>query len=362
MAIDRLQAGNPIEDMTPFNRLIDQSNRSARPSIAGGMAMLASEQGIAGGLPARMRIGVFELTEKLWFPGDDGAPIPPECVAVPDVPYSLNAKRIYYNPDDDEHNDANDAATGHTIYQPTVLRDGSDVPWATPSYGIGSRVAAFWNEQSGHWEICERPVYIARIELSATYEPGDASVAAFLVDDPAESNITLHAPAEEGAAGTRAHQWGIGRAGTAGPPSFGGTLGYAIWQPVRQRWEILDLSGLEAASGVVTQGGGIAEDAVGTVRVYWLDYASSPDLTDSGIDVEATNWCGPNIDNGMRVEVHLDRSTGFWKIVNAKPRIFVEKDDAGGGLVWTIDFHDTGFTTVTVAVAGNEAEVTIDST
>ncbi len=210
------------------------------------------------------------------------------------------------------------------------------------------------------WLLVDDGPTLHRIELSATYEPGDLKVggditaSAFLVDDPEETKILLYIPTEDDLAVDQAHIFGVGRAGGSG---YGGTLGYARWQLKRQRWELVVLNANEVMPGVASAN--IAEDAQGTVRLWWFDFDANPvAMEDSGIDVDAFNWCGPQIDSGMRVEVALDFHSGNWRIINAKPRIAIEHDNVFQGLAWTIDCGAG----LTATVGSNEAEISTDFT
>ena len=168
------------------------------------------------------------------------------------------------------------------------------------------RCHAWYSRQSGRWEILEPALNVVRIELAATLMPGDSSVAAMLVDHPEEPQLTLHVNAADSP--------GVGRAGS-GPYDHAGTLGHAIFSPVRARWELLDLSAKLIAEGKADEA--INAGSAGSVSLWWKDYATG-DLVDSGQDVTALNWLWPNIAAGDKVIVSFDRQENRWTIVAAE--------------------------------------------
>jgi len=343
MTLDPVQPGSPLSAQQQ-NALIARVNAVARPGAAG-----SAQYGTAGvtfDAPADVRIGIFEMTEKMWYPSDDDPPIPPGLGGVPDVPYTLAARRIWVSHADNQYNQKSDSPDT-VLYQPTCLRDTGDVAWSTPGYGIGSRVAAVYNRQSGRWEILERPPYTARIELAEgeVYMPGDASVNAHLIDDPDEPVVTVYPASSD-------HRFGIGRGGS-GVHSHGGTQGYATWQPVRRRWELMTLNAKLLCEGKAD--GYINQGASGTVSLWWKDYATG-NLVDSGRNVTALNWCGPGIRPGDCVVVSYDRQEDRWTIIEQEGGVVVTN---GVAVVpaRTIQFLGAG---VTVAVVGGTtAQVTI---
>lgn len=304
MTLKRIQPGDPIS-AEEQNKLIDQVNADALPGTAG-LAQYGTA-GVTFHAPPETLIGLFELTEKVWYPSDENPPVPPGLSSVPDVPYTLKARRIWVNHPSNQYNQK-DVSPDTVLYQPTCLRDADDTAWSTPSYGVGSRVYAAYNRQSGRWEITERPLYIARIEVrdGVVYMPGDASVDCHLADDPDEPIVTVYQP-------TSHHNFGIARGGSGVYP-HAGTEGYALWHPVRRRWELMVLNAKLICEGRVTETGGIARGAAGTVELYWKNYANG-NVEAGGRSVQALNWCGPNVSQDDYVVVSYDRQENRWTII-----------------------------------------------
>lgn len=241
------------------------------------------------------RIGLFELTQAMVYPdGTDSE--------EPDVPYTDEARLVWLNHASDQY-----GGTTHspdvTLYHPTALRDGSGVPVGTPAFCAGMRCYAWYNSQSGRWEILSPPLGIVRVEVADTLMPGDTSVTVGLLDSPDEPEITLYITTPE---------WpGVGRAGSIAY-SHAGTLGYAIWSPVRSRWELLCLHAKLIAEGKTDAA--INAGASGTVSLWWRDYATG-NLVDSGENVTALNWLGPNLAATAKVIVSFDRHENRWVII-----------------------------------------------
>jgi hypothetical protein len=249
-------------------------------------------------VPAAALIGLYELTQALVYP--DGTD-PDE----PDVPYTEGAKQVWLSHGDDQY-----GGTAHspdtTLYHPTAFRDATGLPIGTPAFCAGMRCYAWYNRQSGRWEIIAPALNIVRIELSATLMPGDSSVTAGLVDDPAEPEITVYL--------NSADHHGVGRAGS-GTYGHAGTLGLAIWSPVRSRWEILSLQAKLISEGKADEA--INTGSTGSVSLWWKDYATG-NLVDSGQNVTALNWLWPNIAQGDKVVVSYERHENRWTVIGTE--------------------------------------------
>lgn len=243
-------------------------------------------------------VGLYELTQAMVYP--DGSD-PDE----PDVPYTQGARQVWLSHGDDQY-----GGTAHSpetiLYHPTALRDAAGLPMGTPTFCAGMRCYAWYDPQSGRWEITAPALGIVRIELSATLMPGDPSVTATLPDDPAEPEITVYV--------TSADYHGVGRAGS-GTYGHAGTLGWAAWSTARSRWEILALQAKLIAEGKADEA--INTGSSGTVSLWWKDYATEQ-LADSGEDVTALNWLGPNIAQGDKVIVSYDRQEDRWTVIAAE--------------------------------------------
>ncbi len=343
MTIPHVRHGDPLS-AEQQNALISQVNAHAHPGTPG-----LSQYGTSGATfhaPPAARLGLFELTQKVWYPSDDDPPVPPGLSTVPDVPYTLAARCVWVDHPDNEYGETS-RSPDVVLYQPTCLRDTDDTVWSTPSYGIGSRVYAAYNLPAGRWEIVQRPPYVARIEVrdGVVYMPGDASVDCHLADDPDEPIVTVYQP-------TTHHRFGIARGGSS-TYSHAGAEGYAYWHPVRRRWELMVLGGKLLCEGVADDT--IDVTSTGTVSLWWKDYATG-NMADGGENVEALNWCGPKILYGDRVIVSYDRHEDRWTIVEQPGGVVVD-DGVTVNPARTLDFVGAG---VTVTLVGTEtARMTI---
>lgn len=248
--------------------------------------------------PPAALIGLYELTQALVYP--DGTE-----TDEPDVPYTQGAKQVWLSHGDDQYGGiAHSPQT--TLYHPTAFRNAAGLPMGTPTFGAGMRCYAWYNRQSGRWEIIAPALCVVQIELSATLAPGDSSVTAYLLDDPAVPEITVYV--------NSADYLGFGRAGSE---TYGhaATLGLAIWSPVRGRWEILTLRAKLISEGKADEA--INTGSTGTVSLWWKDYATG-NLVDSGQDVTALNWLWPNIAPGDKVIVSYDRQENRWSVIGTE--------------------------------------------
>jgi len=248
-------------------------------------------------IPTQTPVGLYQLTQELVYP--DGTD-PDE----PDVPYTEQARLIWLSHADDRYGNS-DVSPDATLYHPVALRDAAGLPMGTATFCAGMRCYAWYNRQSGRWEIMAAATSVSRIELTATLMPSDSSVTAVLTDDPAEPEVTVYAADDH---------HGVGRAGSE-TYSHTGTLGYAIFNAVRARWELLCLRSKLICEGkadeTINTGDG------GRVSLWWKDY-STGNLVDSGENVEALNWICPNISAGEKVVVAYDRQENRWTIIAAE--------------------------------------------
>jgi len=260
--------------------------------------MAEGEPGVPLPAPPGTLIALFELTQAMVYP--DGTD-PDE----PDVPFSPGAKQVWLDHGNDQY-----GGTAHspdtTLYHPTAFRDAAGLPMGAPTFCAGMRCYAWYNRQSGRWEIIAPALSLVRIELAATLMPGDTSVTANLIDDPAEPEITVYV--------NSADYSGVGRAGS-GTYGHAGTFGLAVWSPVRSRWEVVILQAKLISAGKAD--GAITTGATGTVSLWWKDYATG-NLVDSGQDVTALNWLWPDIAQGDKVVVCYDRQENRWTVIGAE--------------------------------------------
>lgn len=245
--------------------------------------------------PQQTRLGLFELTQAMVYPDPDDS-------TRPDVPYTEEARLVWLNHGNEQYGGTANSPDV-TLYYPTALRDGSGIPLGTPPLCAAMRCYAWYNPQSVRWEILTPPPNLARVELTGTLMPGDTSVTAELIDSPYDWEITIYINSPE---------WpGVGRAGSS-TYSHAGTLGYAIWSPMRSRWELSCLQAKLIAEGKTDAA--INAGASGTVSLWWKDY-STGNLADSGENVTALNWLGPNLAAAANVIVSFDRQENRWVIV-----------------------------------------------
>ncbi len=87
----------------------------------------------------------------VWDPEDGSAPIPPGLTSVPDVPYSLEAKRVWVDHTANTYGQEN-LSPDTVIYFP-LARDEDDVG----GWSDGDRVPAWYDEQSGRWYSINNP-------------------------------------------------------------------------------------------------------------------------------------------------------------------------------------------------------------
>ncbi len=219
--------------------------------------------------------------------------------------WKATAKPVYRHPINQTYEiDSN--AVEETIWAPCVEQVVNEAIDAAP-FHAGDRVFTYM--LYAHREIVHQSREIHRFELKENdvLWPEDNSVQAYLVDDPEETEITLYRPEAPG----YDHQTSIGRGGYVDPNYGGGTKGYCLWQPVRQKWEIVVLDGILILKGKSDDT--IAEDATGTISIWWRNNLGN--VADSNHNVEALNWCGPTVDPGEKVIVEYDRSSDAWTII-----------------------------------------------
>ena len=92
-------------------------------------------------------------------------------------------------------------------------------------------------------------------------------------------------------------------------------MAYAVWSPLRERWELLTDQFKLLAEGVAYQT--IPARGQGLINLWWLDPAGSGTLVDSGLQVSGWNWLHPLIGSGEKVIVSYDRQEDRWTILAA---------------------------------------------
>jgi len=137
--IPEIQPGSPLSSAHQ-NRLIAQVNRNARP--AGPGVIHAGETGALIGLPSSALLRRFELTATLTYPAN-----------AKQAPYTDDAEVVYYSNYDTQ--DVSRAVAGNRLYYPGALRDSNKNYIGLPKLRVGMEVTAWWNRQSGRWEMIQ---------------------------------------------------------------------------------------------------------------------------------------------------------------------------------------------------------------
>ena len=137
--------------------------------------------------------------------------------------------------------------------------------------------------------------------------PLSTLVTATLSDATCNQTINVFRP-ESG------HRLGIGRGGGADSQgqNHQGTHAYAIWNPLRQRWEFLTgefklICEAKAYDDLPVGGSG-------SVSLWWLDFPSGQ-LVNSGVKVMVTNWLHPYIFCGTKLVVSYERQEDRWQLL-----------------------------------------------
>ncbi|HUT90173.1 MAG TPA: hypothetical protein VMY37_11795 [Thermoguttaceae bacterium] len=91
----------------------------------------------------------------VWDPDDAAAPVPPGLETVPDVPYTLKAKRIWVNHSGNTYGQPS-VSPDTVIYFPLAL-DEDDVG----GYSHKDRIPAWYDEQSGRWWSLNNPATLS---------------------------------------------------------------------------------------------------------------------------------------------------------------------------------------------------------
>lgn len=125
-----------------------------------------------------------------------------------------------------------------TVYYSIGRRDGNGTPIGPPPLANGERGWAYFNAQSGRWELVERDRGPWRFELAASLSPG-GSASAELV---AWNGSTWATTGESIAVYDSLDMFG----GDAG------ARGLAIWSADSQRWEIIQIDSCECSAAEPT--------------------------------------------------------------------------------------------------------------
>jgi hypothetical protein len=125
-----------------------------------------------------------------------------------------------------------------TVYYSIGRRDGGGTPVGPPPLASGDRGWAFFNAQSGRWELVERDRGPWRFELTASLSPG-GSAAAELV---AWNGSTWEATGEAVTVYDSLDMFG----------GDDGAWGLAIWCADSQRFEVIQIDSCECSSAELT--------------------------------------------------------------------------------------------------------------
>jgi len=353
MTTDHLRGSHPSH-AAGGNELLDRLSALSRPGAAE-----EAQYGTAGVTfqgPPQSHRAIFELTEAMTYP--DPTDAPDDHFDREPTP-SAKARMVWCHQHDPGDVDAEGnpictyGGTGHSqevvVWHPTARRsDGyrsyeslpAGYACGTPALAAGERVACQWNRQSGRWEIEAPALNIWRVELKNTFMPIQGQVEVALSDAASDQTITVFRP--------DTHRAGIGRAGgqSDAGQQYDGTHAYAVWSPVRQRWEFLtDQFKLLAEA---TAYDAFPTGSRGRVNLWWLDYPSG-ELVNSGLEVLAENWLHPHICCGEKVIVSYDRQEDRWTILAADFTTRYQNLDVVTGVTLIINFdahtYDLHYTT-----------------
>ncbi len=167
--IDPLKSGRPVrhiaEDENQLRALLD---KASHPIMRPGSTSLGTSAVASEPLPPGVQILLFELTEVLQYPTSSSS-----SGEGPDVPFSYSARRVWLDIDANEHKVI--ATPTDILYHPVCFRDDADWPFGIPTFSVVQRVYAFFNAQSGRWEILARALDMISFELVDTFESGSSS-------------------------------------------------------------------------------------------------------------------------------------------------------------------------------------------
>jgi len=301
MTLEQVQSGGPLSAQHQ-NALVGQVNQNSIPGAAGRGQY--GSAGITFNAPPKTLIGLFELGGAMVYP--DGSD-PDE----PDVPYTEAAKLVWLNHVEDQYG-GTDASPEMTLYHPTCFRDDSGLPIGIATFSQGQRCYGWYNRQSGRWEIMAPALDILRFELGEdlTAVAGGSSESVVvhesggILDGDDEMPLTVH-----DAFGRFYARGGSG--------SLRGCMGYAMWLPDMQRWEIISMQEdvwVGKLDETLNPGGSAA------VSLWWPNNTSGV-MEDSGKNITAYDWLlasGTTLASGSKVIVQYDSQHQKWWVINGE--------------------------------------------
>jgi hypothetical protein len=207
--------------------LYAQVRRLARPGAVGEAQFGSAGLTFAAAQPTV--IGLFQLTEPLVWP-EAGNP------AASDVPTTANARLLWLNVPQNRYGGLL-YGRPHLLYFPTTARDGSGIAVGMPPLVPGDRCHAWFNRQSGRWELLAAATRWCRFEMTAALLCGQSAPATAycytwggerIAGQPPAQQIIVH---DEHARFSKMQT-------AAGDP---GAMGIAQFAADRGRWEILSM-------------------------------------------------------------------------------------------------------------------------
>ena len=269
------------------------------------------QRGVTFHAPAETLIGLFELTGEMVYPTAEDESWPPGLAGPPDVPYTEDAKQVWVNHGENEYGRTS-ASPDTTLYHPACFRDDDGAPVGVPTFCAGQRCYAWYNPQSGRWEIMAPALDVIRFELGddLTAISGGSSDSIVLrkigggLDGDDDMPITV------------CDVFGRFYA-RGGSGSTMGCMGYALWLPDMERWEII---AMERNVWVGKLEGTLSPEGSATVSLWWPNDETGT-MEDSGKDITAWDWLlasGTTLATGSKVIVRLDPQYGKWWIINGE--------------------------------------------
>jgi hypothetical protein len=188
--------------------------------------MTSTPGGVHVATSSRPCLELFELTGNLTVHQSGG---------VDDDAFSVTAKPIHYNRGSNDYAGRDDLAEV-TLYDVLARHDGSNNSLGPPPLAEGDRTWAYFNSQSGRWELLRYPLTLARFELDATLATGGGAAATAVLWNGTDwtasgTSLVVYDSLEMFA-------------------SAAGGRGVAAFFPDAGRWEILQLENDPSASPI----------------------------------------------------------------------------------------------------------------
>ncbi len=213
----------------------------------------------------------------VWDPDDGSAPIPPGLDSVPDVPYSLEARRVWLNQAANTYGQAN-LSRDETLYFP-LARDEDDVG----GYSNGDRVPAWYDEQSGRWWSLNNPAELSSSSSGVETSGSSGSSSSGVEESSSSSGVEecacnryvkvqpgWHAATGNGqatrAVDVRPCDWDGGNEGGAETDCVVNTLPHSTQDTALFDGTVFACE--VAEDGTVVSRGDIYDDPIGTVKMW----------------------------------------------------------------------------------------------